>query len=857
MKKPFLIVLALFSALFSNAAWSHPAGINRDIICGRQKKGVVEMGKTWRMLLWVLLVLTLVQVFPACSFGLWVENGNPLCTATADLQGSTITSDDAGGAIVAWTDTRSGNYDIYVQRIDVSGVVQWAPDGVALCTATDKQFRPVMTSDGAGGAIVAWEDTRGNDYDIYVQRVNGSGVVQWAPDGVALCTAAGKQFRPVMTSDGAGGAIVAWQDDRGGGSSSHIYVQRVNASGVVQWAPDGVALCTATYEQSYPRITSDGAGGAIVAWHGSGGNLSNHDIYVQRVNAWGGVEWTPDGVALYSVTGDLWSQTITSDDAGGAIVAWSDTRGGSYDIYVQRVNGWGGVEWAPDGVALCTAAGRQEGARIVSDGAGGAIVAWQDARGGGTSSHIYVQRVNGSGVVQWAPDGVALCTAAGELYPEMTSDGAGGAIVAWDDYRSASFDVYVQKVNASGVVQWAPDGVALCTASGNQFGPAITTGAVGEAIVTWLDSRSASNYALNYDIYAQRVERNGYWGYPAASIKAVRDVPGDQGGNVNVAWDASRLDPWPEEVISKYTVWRAITPERMAGLLEQGAHVLTSASEALALTGGEALRVEEVQGETFYWELMSEVKAYYLDGYSKVVSTLFDSTSVCNEHHYFQVIAHGADPSQFWVSAPDSGYSVDNLSPVPPSGLAGGLNYQPAQVVITWQPNKEGDLSHYAVYKGEGEGFVPSESNRIGTPSDTSFVDTSFDPTRSYYKVSAWDIHENESEYALLRPEDITGASGPPAVPAVSLLEQNAPNPFNPMTVIRFAIAEPGLVTLIVYDVAGRPVRTLVDGMREASRYDVTWNGRDDSDRGVASGVYVYVLDAPGYSETKKMVLIR
>ncbi len=95
---------------------------------------------------------------------------------------------------------------------------------------------------------------------------------------------------------------------------------------------------------------------------------------------------------------------------------------------------------------------------------------------------------------------------------------------------------------------------------------------------------------------------------------------------------------------------------------------------------------------------------------------------------------------------------------------------------------------------------------------------SSFDPASSYYKVSALDIHGNESGYALLRPDDIAGLSNPPSVPAVSLLEQNVPNPFNPATVIRYAVARPGQVELVVYDVTGRPVRVLVQGLKAADR---------------------------------------
>ena len=143
----------------------------------------------------------------------------------------------------------------------------WVQDGVAICTATGGQWSPMIVSDGAGGAIVTWYDSRNGSTDIYTQRVNASGSVQWAADGVAISTATGAQQYPTITSDGAGGAIVTWSDNRSG--NYDIYVQRVNTSGSVQWTTDGVALCTAAGDQQYPTIISDGAGGAIVTWYDS------------------------------------------------------------------------------------------------------------------------------------------------------------------------------------------------------------------------------------------------------------------------------------------------------------------------------------------------------------------------------------------------------------------------------------------------------------------------------------------------------------------------------------------------------------------------------------------------------------
>ena len=89
----------------------------------------------------------------------------------------------------------------------------WVQDGVALTatlTATWEQAYPTIVSDGAGGSIVTWYDYRNGNWDIYAQRVNASGVVQWGANGVALCTAAGGQQVPTIVSDGAGGAIVTW-----------------------------------------------------------------------------------------------------------------------------------------------------------------------------------------------------------------------------------------------------------------------------------------------------------------------------------------------------------------------------------------------------------------------------------------------------------------------------------------------------------------------------------------------------------------------------------------------------------------------------------------------------------------------
>jgi hypothetical protein len=326
-----------------------------------------------------------------------------------------ITSDNAGGAVVTWEDYRDWTSQIYAQRVNASGTPQWTANGVALSMTTGDQRYPTITSDGGGGAVVTWDDYRSGSADIYAQRVNASGAVQWGANGVALCTATGEQQDPAIAADGEGGALFTWPDYRSG-IYADIYAQRVNASGTVQWTTDGVALCTATRDQLDPTLTSDGTGGSIVTWFDFRSGIYS-DIYAQRVNASGAVQWAPNGVGICAATGYQEFPTIVSDGESGAIVTWHDYRSEIGDIYAQRLSASGAVRWTANGVALCTAAGPQGSTAIVSDGAGGAIVAWQDYRGG-TNWDIYSQRVDANGfTVLTAADAPAVPIELHQNYP--------------------------------------------------------------------------------------------------------------------------------------------------------------------------------------------------------------------------------------------------------------------------------------------------------------------------------------------------------------------------------------------------------------------------------------------------------
>jgi hypothetical protein len=797
------------------------------------------------------LALAVILVPEGGALAYWQESGIPIVAALGYQSSARMAADGTGGTIFVWNDDRGADYDIRAQRVDVWGNAMWAAEGVPICSKTGNQLNPQILPDGSGGALIAWYDRRDGHYDVYAQRIDATGASLWDPDGVPICKKADDQDQVRIAPDGAGGMVIVWRDSRTG-LFTDIYAQRVDASGSTLWDPDGAPACSAAYNQQDPQITTDGTGGAIMVWLDTR-DLGTARIYGQRLDAAGGKQWTMNGIRICTYASDQFVPRIVSDDVGGAIVAWEDERpAGSIDLYAQRVDSTGTLVWDGDGRRVCVAAETQVTPAMTSDGAGGAIIAWMDYRPVSYAS-IYAQRMSAGGSSMWATNGVAVAPVAFiQSNTQIVADGAGGAFVIWQDQRNGDDNIYAQRINAAGTALWTADGVPLAPMPQGQISAWIVADGAGGAVVCWADARPS----VDYDVYAQRVGPMGYWGQRMPYIYSVRDIPGDQGGQVDISWYASLFDTWMEHDMSHYTVWRAVTQEHALLAAGNGALMVDDISGLTPGPEEQVVFVQDLLNQTYFWNLILTVEAGYMAQYSAVVPTLFDSTSFCQDYHYFQVVAHSTEPYAFWESGPDSGRSVDNLAPGTPLNLAGDYQTPPGELLMTWDPNMEVDLSSYAVYRGPTEDFVPDAGNMIGAPTDTFLVDTEFNPgAQEYYKVSAVDIHENESGHALLRPEDISGVG--PSGPLVTALEQNAPNPFSPETVIRFSLAERGHVSLKVYDVKGRPVRTLVNGDRAPDRYEVDWNGRDDRGHSVAPGVYFYKLEAPGYAMTMKMLLLR
>ncbi|HUV37534.1 MAG TPA: T9SS type A sorting domain-containing protein, partial [Patescibacteria group bacterium] len=799
----------------------------------------------------ITILVCSLFVFPLLSdaAALWEEDGNPVVTgAPEEFWFPEICGDGEGGAIAAWNDSRSGYANLYAQRIDSYGHRLWTPGGVALSALPYTQAYHRIIADGEGGAIVVWINDIYGSIDVYAQRIDGEGNLLWGSTGVAVCTASGMQYESDLVSDGVGGAIFAWADMRG--VDPDIYAQRIDAGGTALWTAGGVAVSAASGTQEEPRLASNNNGGAIIVWEDNRG--SDQDIYARQVGADGSVFWLGEGLPICVMTGWQEYPRITSDGAGGAIIAWADPRGTYSSIYAQRFDRDGYVRWSANGILVSDSLAIQYDVNLIPDGSGGVFLAWEGGLGG-SFARITAQRISSAGGLPWGYGGIDFFETEWETEePVLVSDGEGGIIVAWADERTGNWNVYAERLNDIGESYWPYGGVVLCDAFGDQTKVRIVSDGAGGAIASYQDQRTGYR-----EVYAQRVTAGGFWGYPCPEIYSVHDVPGDEGGQVNLAWYAGRLDYDPDYIVSHYSIWRAIEEAAAMSSVRNGALMLAGAHDISLGAPPGTIRTGELLGEPYFWQLVETVAAGRIETYAETVPTLFDSTAVSTDYHYFQIIAHTEDPLLFWTSEPDSGYSLDNLSPCPPLGLAGEQQHLPEGLRIFWDPNAEPDLDGYAVYRGLTEDFEPGPGNMLATPCDTFTFDGDWRwDSGYYYKVAAADIHGNESPYALLRPYNVTGGDTPEA-PLAFFLDQNVPNPFNPSTTIRYFLPERCRVTLQIYDIAGRRIACLVDRMQDRGQHHIVWNGTDMNGDPAGSGVYLYRLTAGKESISRKMILLR
>lgn len=437
-------------------------------------------------------VLAIAAASPA-AFAAWSPAGYPFSTAAGEQSSLRAVTDGRGGFLAAWVDTNGGTPRIFSQRVDSTGATQWTAGGVLVNSGFSGVAGLVAAPDGANGLLLAWTADRAvTRKNIYVQRLNASGAPVWPANGLLVDPTSPDtvQGTPAIVSDGAGGAIVAWVENRGA-TDDDVFIQRILADSSRAWLAGGVGADSTDGEpQANPRLLADGAGGAWLSWEDV--QASDTQTFFQRFDASGARQWTDGGVTSSS-SSSVQALMARIPGTDSLVVAWSDANS-------TRIEGTkltpAGAFVSAGGVQLLNTASPPAGLIALAGGASRLLAA--------SAGEVQSVAVTSAGT---AGSPVTLATGqtlAASSNLSAAGDGGNGYFAVWASAGAA----YARHVTPAGAADWAGAVPLTSGVTPAQTWPVAVPGS--DLLTAWVDGRNAGSSGP--DLYSQRVSPSGVTG---------------------------------------------------------------------------------------------------------------------------------------------------------------------------------------------------------------------------------------------------------------------------------------------------------------------------------------------------------
>lgn len=426
-----------------------------------------------------------------------------------------------GSTYYSWFDNRGGSYAVYLQKLDVNGVPQFAANGI-LVSSNPQNSSLVdwdMIADNNNNCILTFTDIRsGGTINPFAYMISSAGVQMWGPNGITLSDSI-NSFQPnpkvVQTSDG--NYVFFW---RMGSGPQKLALQKINAAGVKQWGASPVIWTSGTTENyDWPAIVPSDNGSVIVMFSGYTGSFispANYRIYSQKVSSTGARVWNATQDTVYSLgrVSGFYTPRLFSDGNNGAVYCWHDDRN-SVNLttgYVQRKNSAGAIQFPVNGTAVSGNASNNHFAPVAAymPATGETFVAWQEANSGQTQVGFYAQKINSSGTRQWGTDGIAIQSLGTDqvvAYTVMTKDTS--AIICFNQSAAGGNNIIkAVKMGTSGAYLWAGNIVTAGSITSSKIRlNSVIDPANSNSILCWQDKRNDGG-----GIYAQNIKFDGTFG---------------------------------------------------------------------------------------------------------------------------------------------------------------------------------------------------------------------------------------------------------------------------------------------------------------------------------------------------------
>ena len=690
-----------------------------------------------------------------------------------------------------------------VASSDAGSTLHWVPS--------------VAVRPGAG-YLIAWEDYRNGNADIYARLFDGNGGGTGADFSLVPSPSdAAEQYAPAVVYSTTHDYVIAWLDQRKG---QEIYGQRFSpTAGLVGGnvdisGPDSLAA-------NWDVDLSSSAGGAVlVCWAAFGAENSILTASVdQSLQLVGAIQ------QMNSITiGTRWAPSRAFARPGESGIVWSEIQGGDPDIALDLFDASGDVIFAQEKIVNDDQVGATSTApKILAATDWYNLVVYEDRRR--DVGDIYVRSVSNAGILLSGSQRVNQDAGLDrQSQPMVTKVSDSAFLILWVDNRQLN-GLSGQRIFGRFVTQWGGFHynefvVSDSSASAVKSNPVAALASNGSGLVAWIDHRDGTPQVYRKWLAA--------YGSPSGTDTRLSDPATDLN---NSALQAGR-----DGAGNTYLVWvdRGVSPATM-----KGRWYLPDHSEGGSFSWSPSVAGVEIEALSAVVSSAGNVIVLW-DGYDGGSRKLYlneldrDGSSVAGP----VVVSDdpSADPDALDLAIDESGFCS-----------------------AVWTDNREGSRKvYYQIFDnslsqvGSNESISPADPEFMMLPSTSAFLGRAWfawaDPRQDGLNIYASTV--------VYMPTDVDDGDQP-TLPDDFALQQNYPNPFNPSTTITFSLPRVSDVSLTIYNMLGQKVRTLVSGGLVAGTYSVIWDGRDDADRQVATGIYLYRLDAGSFSEQRKMVLIK
>ncbi|MBN3035693.1 MAG: hypothetical protein JW861_08910 [Bacteroidales bacterium] len=476
--------------------------------------------------------LTVMLSIALCGHSQWVADpmsNSTIHSGSGDQALPRAVTGQQGASFVSWFSNENGNYNVRLQLFDVYGVKQWQEEGLLVSSHPSMTWLTDwdLAVDQENCAIVAFQDIRQGNNNIYAYRISASGEFLWGADGLELSNNADFEPSPRVAVLGSGNIVVAWQRAPDVGDS-YIVMQKITPMGQLLWS-DGLIVSSSGAHYTWPFPYPCEGDDVLLFWHEDTGVpwSPGRNLHVMRYDPSGSPAWAnPVTVYSASMAPMIPGLDLESDGDQGVFAAWyAIPSSNKFSSYVQHIGFDGTVHFSPGGVEVSTNAGHNQMVPALAflQQTQEVAVFWSEQDLNQSQRGLYGQKLSLTGQRLWGDQGINLYNLSYNEVNSIRASGSGiGAAVFchYHDFGNViDSKVVAMLINADGQYVWTEEKIIMSGVQSEKLHAVNTAFSDDQWICVWEDRRDGDG-----DIYGQNIRSEGSLGHLPGDVEVSPDT---------------------------------------------------------------------------------------------------------------------------------------------------------------------------------------------------------------------------------------------------------------------------------------------------------------------------------------------